>query len=149
NIYQVSAGAQLMHDAGFTRARIEIPWNDMSYQDPTKLVPNALSVMTHLLQQFKANGIRPLILLNSNDGIPCPVQAVTLHVTKPAAAGAQQVQLDSASAALVRPLYTGFYQYKRDAGVIITSVSSSGMATLSQPLQTAIPAGPQNAVTLK
>ena len=149
NTYQISAGAKLLHDAGFTHARIEIPWNTMDYQNPGALTASELKEITPVLQQLKANGIRPLILLNSNDGIPCPVQNVTLNVTAAAAAGATQVQLDSASAALVKPGYTGFKQYGRDAGVIITSIDSSGLATLSQPLQTAIAAGPQSAMTLK
>ena len=148
NVDQITAGAKLMHDAGFTHARIEIPWNMMDYQHPGQFSAQELSIVKPVLQQFKANGIRPLILLNSNDGIPCPVQAVTLNVTSPAAAGATKVQLDSASAALVKPGFTGFKQFGRDAGVIITSVSSSGLATLSQPLHTAIAAGPQSAVTL-
>jgi hypothetical protein len=149
NVDQITAGAKLMHDAGFTHGRIEIPWNMMDYQNPDQLSKQELSIVRPVLQQFKANGIRPLILLNSNDGIPCPVQNVTLNVTASAAEGATQVQLDKASAALVRPGYTGFKQFGRDAGVIITSVSSSGMATLSQPLHTAIPAGAQAAATLK
>ena len=76
------------------------------------------------------------------------MKSVTLNVTAPAAAGATQVQLDSASAALVQPGLTGFKQFGRDAGVIITSVNSSGLATLSRPLGTAIAAGAQSAQTL-
>ena len=107
NTYQISAGAKLLHDAGFTHARIEIPWNTMDYQNPGQLTAQRAGDLNPILQQLKANGIRPLILLNSNDGIPCPVQSVTLNVTAAAAAGATQVQLDSASAALVKPGYTG------------------------------------------
>src|SRR5690242_11764510 len=130
NLSQVTAGAELMHDAGFTHARIEISWNMMDYQNPGQFSAQEMSIVKPILQQFKANGIRPLILLNSNDGIPCPIQSVTLNVTSPAAAGATKVQLDSASAALIKPGFTGFKQFGRDAGVIITSVNSSGMATL-------------------
>ncbi len=145
---QVVQGARLLHDAGFTHARIGIPWNDMSYTNPSQLGSYYVGVLTTELTAFKTNGIRPLILLDANDGIPCPVQPVTLNLTAPAAAGATTVQLDSASAALVQPGLTGFHQYGRDAGVIITSVDSYGNATLSQPLQSALPAGPQAAVDL-
>src|SRR5438552_18437369 len=81
NVDQITAGAKLLHDTGFTHGRIEIPWNSMDYQNPSQFTANTLSIVKPILQQFKANGIRPLILLNSNDGIPCPVQNVTLNVT--------------------------------------------------------------------
>ena len=145
----VDAGARLLHDAGFTRARIGIPWNAMDYSNPGQIVAGKLPLLTNELDQFKANGIRPLILLQSNDGIPCPVQSVTLSLTAPAPAGATSVQLDSASAALVQPGLTGFYQFGRDAGVVITSVNALHVASLSQPLGSAISAGPQSAVNLK
>lgn len=148
NTADVDAGAELLHDAGFTHARIGIPWNDMDYSEPGQIDPYYMPSLTNELDQFKANGIRPLILLQSNDQIPCPVQSVTLTLTSPALAGATSIQLDSTSASLVQPGLTGFDQYGMDGGVLITSVSSADVATLSQPLQTAIPAGPQSAVDL-
>lgn len=147
--YQMSAGAQLLHNAGFTHARISIPWNDMDYTNPGQLSAYLVPWFTDMLTQLRNNGIRPLILLQSNSGIPCPVASVTLNLTAPAPAGATTVQLDGASASLVQPGLTGFNQYGMDAGVLITSVASSGVATLSQPLQTALPAGSVSATTLK
>jgi hypothetical protein len=143
---EVDAAARLLHDAGFTHARIEVGWDSMSYSDPGQFA-NA-TALTNKLQQLEANGIRPLILLNSNDQIPCPVQRVTLNLTAPAAAGATTVTLDSASSALVKPGLTGFAQFGREGGVLITSVDSNGVAQLSRPLQTALPAGSQTAFDL-
>ena len=54
-----AATAQTLAQSGFTRARVEISWNDMSLTDPGQLSDPA-SVDT-LLGALKATGIRPLI----------------------------------------------------------------------------------------
>lgn len=144
----VDAGAELLHAAGFTHARMGIPWNDMSYSNPGQINSYYMPSLTNELDQLKANGVRPLILLQSNDQIPTPVQSVTLNVTSAAPAGATTIQLDAASAALVQPGLTGFNQYGMDGGVLITAVNGSDVATLSQPLQSAIPTGETSAVDL-
>lgn len=138
--------AQLMQDVGLTHARTEVGWNSMSYADPSQMA--STSKLTARLQTLQAHGIRPLILLNANAGDPCPNQTVTLTLAADAPAGATSVQLDSASVALVKPGYTGFDQYSKMAGVLITSVDSNGVAQLSQPLQSPLAAGPEKANTL-
>jgi hypothetical protein len=145
----VSAGARLLGDAGFTHARVGVPWNDMSYSNPSQLSPNYVPLLSNELHQLQSNGLRPLILLQSNDGIPCPEQPMSLNLTSSAPAGATSLQLDSVSAALVQPGMTGLHQYGRDGGVLITAVNSAHVATLSQPLQTALPAGATAAADLK
>jgi len=136
---------RLLHDSGFKRARLEIGWDQMSYSDPSRLANPAM--FTSYISAMRANGIRPLILLNSCACSPAPFTKGNLILTSPAAAGATSVQLSSSSVSLVTVGSTGFAQ--SGTYVLITSVSPSGVATLSRPLVTALPAGSTPVSTLR
>jgi hypothetical protein len=140
--------ARLLHDRGFTKARVELSWNELSFEDPSRFADEQ-GVRT-ILTALRANGLRPLILLNANSGDPTPSQSVTLRTLTPAPAGSTTVSLDPASAALVADGRTGFDDlgFGGDPDVLITSVSPSGLATLSRPLSAALPAGAHPATTL-
>ena len=143
---EASATAELLHDSGFRRARLEIGWDQMSYTDPSQIADPAK--WTKYISAMRANGIRPLILLNANDMAPGPMLALNLTVKAPAAAGAKTVSLDAASAAAVVPGLTGFNEDGVAAQVLIKSISG-GVATLSQPLPASLPTGPAAATTLR
>jgi hypothetical protein len=130
--------ANVLGASGFHHARLEEGWGNVSYADPTQLSDPTAFVTE--LQQLQADGIRPLILLNANDGDPGPEQNVSLNVTQAAAAGATTVQLDAASAAKVVPGLTGFNGTIANQE-IITAVNGANVATLSKPLPSAAPAG--------
>ncbi len=46
-----------------------------------------------LVGALARHGIRPLVLLNANHGVPCPVRRFTAGLAAPAAAGARSVRL--------------------------------------------------------
>lgn len=144
---EAPATAQLLHASGVTRARLEIGWGAMSYSDPSQLADPA--EWTTYLTAMRDNGIRPLILLNSNDEVPVPMKALYLTLTAPAAQGATTVSLDAASAAQVVPGYTGINEDSVAAKVLITSVNADDVATLSQPLPASLGTGQVLASTLK
>ena len=138
---KAEATARLLAESGVRRARVEISWSEIGYDDTSQLWRAAryrtiLSALAH-------NGIRPLILLNSNHGIPGPRRQVTLTTTASAAAGARSVRLDAASAALVVPRRSGFDSLttSKAAEVIITAVDANGVASLSRPLPVSLAAG--------
>jgi hypothetical protein len=133
-----SVVAGVLGASGFRRARLEEGWGNMSYADPAQLA-NPSDFVTEL-QQLRANGIRPLILLNANDGDPGPELPVNLTITQAAPRGAQTVQLNAASAAAVVPGLTGVNGSVANQE-IITAVDANAVATLSQPLPAAVPAG--------
>ena len=140
--------AQFLAQEGFKRARLEIGWRAMSYADPSQLQDPA--TCDTLLGALKAAGIRPLILLNANDGDPGPSTSFTANITQPASAGATTVQVDSASAQQLVPGLSGFdVPGGTAAAFMATSVSPSGQVTLSQPLPVAIPAGAYKVTTLR
>ncbi len=141
--------ARLLQGSGFKLARIEISWNQISYEDPGRFVEE--EGLRRRLVALREHGLRPLILLNSNQGGPAPAQAVTLTTTVAAPAGARTVTLDPASAAAVVPERTGFANlaFGGDPDVLITGVAPGGKATLSQPLPAALPAGEHAGATLR
>jgi len=142
--------ARLLGASGFRHARIEEGWGDVSYADPAALAAPAGFI--YELRILRANGLRPLILLNANQGAPGPLLPVTLTVAQPAAAGARTVRLTRASVASVVPGLTGFSDlegYPTAAQDIITSVGAAGTATLSEPLPVALNAGGHAGATLR
>lgn len=141
--------ARLMAESGFHRARIEIGWNSIDYDDPSHLSALGLKNLETFLTAFRDNGIRPLILLNSNDGQPCPVKLLTLHLTAPAAAGATEIHLDPADVEEVVPGRTGIPYKGHAAFQLIESVDADGRAQLSTPLRSSYPSGELKAETLR
>ncbi len=140
--------ARLLQESGFTLARIEIGWNSLSYENPTKFVDEA-NIYT-LLDALHNHGLRPLILLNANSTGPGPAKAIDLETTAQAAAGSHSVELTRASAAQVVPGKTGFdnLSFGGDPDILITSISKGKMATLSKPLPKALAAGAHAGATL-
>ena len=144
---EAMATAELLHDSGIRRARLSINWNQMSYSNPSQLAsPSWYSPYITAMRQY---GIRPLILVDGSPGGPMPMLSLKLNVTAPAVKGATTVSLDSASAAQVVPGLTGFNSGSYAGRVLIKSVNSSNVATLSQPLPAALPAGLAPASTFK
>ena len=62
--------ARLLQSSGFRLARIELPWNMLSYDDPGSFVDEAK--LRQRLVALRDHGLRPLILLNANSGGPRP-----------------------------------------------------------------------------
>jgi hypothetical protein len=145
---EAEATARMLAENGFRRARIEIGWNRMSYDDPGLLADRKR--LQALVGALVRHGIRPLVLLNANHGVPCPVRRFTADFAAPAAAGARSVRLTAASAKQVVPGRSGLDGpgYKA-AGVLFTGVAPDGTATLSKPLPQALVAGAHAATTLR
>ncbi len=149
---EATSTARLLAANGFKRARVEVGWDSISYDSPTQLADPGL--LRTKLQALKTYGIRPLILLNSNHGAPCPTRFFDARLVEPAAQGARRVHLDAATAQAVVPGRTGLNGTDSDgtakaADVLFTSVDSAGWATLSKPLPKSFAAGNQPAATLR
>ena len=140
--------AHLLQDSGFRYARIGINWSALTYSDPT-VFSNDTTIRARL-QALKRHGLRPLILLDANSLAPAPAKQVTLVTTAPALAGARTVALSAASAAAVVPGKTGFNKlsFGGNPDILITAVSAAGVATLSRPLLSPLPAGEHAGATL-
>ncbi len=140
--------AQLLHDSGFTLARKEIPWDAISYSDPSTL-RNEAKVQA-VLSALHEHGLRPLIVLNANSQDPGPSKRVTLETLAPTAAGARAVTLTPASAAEVVPGRTALNGLTfAGPDIFITSVDARHVASLSRPLPSLLAAGAHSATTLR
>jgi hypothetical protein len=150
NVAPADAGAtaKRLAASGFTRARFEVPWGAMSYEHPDQLQNPAW--VDAKLAALRDNGIRPLILLNSNDADPVPTRFFSARVLAPAAPGTRTVLVDKTTAQQLVPGLSGFDGPDGTAAqYMATSVSPTGLVTLSQPLQVGLAAGPQPAATLR
>jgi hypothetical protein len=147
---EAPATARLLAANGFRRARLEESWANVSYSNPDALTND--SEFRATLRALKDYGIRPLILLNAHQGLPCPAKPFTAVTVDSATQGDRQVHLAAATASQVVPGRTGFNsltgEYKA-ADVIFTAVDANGWATLSKPLPRDLPAGGYSATTLK
>jgi hypothetical protein len=145
------SAAQLLQETGFKLARIPMNWAQLSYDDPTKWRPVAEPVIRARLTALHNHGLRPLIVLDAYSGAPTPLKLVTLETVSPSPAGALTVTLTPASAAQVVPGKTGFngLTFGGTPDLLITSVSPSGVASLSQPLRAELPAGSHPGTTLR
>jgi hypothetical protein len=144
-------GAQVAEElaaAGFRRARIEVSWCRVSFDDPEHLTGLA-SLRTTLLE-LKNNHLRPLILLNANEGCPGPLLHLSVKVTAPAVAGARQITVNAASAAQIVPGHTGLDSTtKYEAAAILFTRVNGDTVTLSKPLPRALARGTYAASTLR
>jgi hypothetical protein len=142
--------AQLLTQSGFTRARLEIGWNQMSFANPSQL-ENPAAVDT-VLGALKNAGIRPLILLNANDSDPGPSLPFTADITQSAVAGATTVQVDSTTASKLVPGLSGFNFPGGPSAApafIVTAVSPTGQVQLARPLPAAVAAGTYPGLVLR
>ncbi len=134
---------------GFKFVRLEFGWGTISYDDPTKFVnPDRVE---KLLSACKRAGLRPLILLNSNQGIPCPSKQYTVKLTQAAAKGVTEVHIDPATLKDAVPNRSGLSNLSGNWGAqnIFTQIQPDGTCTLSKPLEKDLPAGNVPAMTLK
>jgi len=134
---------------GFKLVRIEIGFGNMSYEDPTKL--GNPDNFTKLLTACKNNHLRPLILLNSHHGVPCPTKLFTIQLTAVAKKGDREVHIAPGDLAKLVVGHSGLSQLTDywAAEALFTRIDPDGTAELSKPLPKDLPAGKVPAATIK
>jgi hypothetical protein len=143
----LAAIVQAVAEVGIRSLRCELSWNAFQYGDPTKLENNPKAYWQTVFQACKANGIRPLILLNGNAGLPCPFKYVPTTLTKNANQGETQIFI---APNLTFPVgYTGLSNYPACYPIITSYDPITGLCNLSAPLPTALSAGAITFTTLK
>ena len=130
--------AQMLAEHGFKRVRIDVGWGALDYATESTLSGGTVTA----LQEAKKWGFRPLLILNSNQAVPCPFKSSIHTVTTAAAQGATTIQLDATSDLTIG--YTGISylnQYTMNQ-VLVTAIDpTTNTITLSQPLPVALTAG--------
>jgi chitodextrinase len=147
---EIGTYAALMGRAGVRHARLEFNWGGMSYADETQ--PVDATLWRTQLRTLKANGIRPLILLNWHHGRPCPARVFSAQVI--GSAGSRTVTFRPPVGEPVVLGHTGISEGDTPHGsvgayyLIESYNAASGQATLSQPLRRSYN-GQTEAMTLK
>ncbi len=141
--------ARLLAGHGFRRARVEVGWGSIDYDDPTRMNEADRRNLETTLSALRDNGIRPLILLNANQGKPCPVRHGSLVLAEPALAGATELHVFPGEVDEIVPGRTGIDSDRLAAGTLFASVEADGTVGLSRPLDSDLPAGPLAVVTLR
>jgi hypothetical protein len=156
NIYpnEYNATAAIFKEVGISTIRVEIPWGNVRYDDPTKLTDGTLDEMRQLFAALQANNLRAIILLNGNSIVPCPYQTFEINLTRTANPGDRVVYLGELSVGNFDQIVlfkTGFVgQAYQSAFPLITAFdNTTGMANLSAPLNYGVNEGPIQFWTLK
>lgn len=135
-----AATAKLLKDAGFRSARVEFGWGSLSYDDLDKTLNE--KEYSKLFGALRKEGLRPLVVLNSNSAAPVPYKHLRFRLIEPAPAGSRELRLDKTTG--IRPGYTGLLRVlpQRMAYPLITAVDeSTGRCQLSAPLHRTLPSG--------
>jgi hypothetical protein len=80
--------AEALAWAGFRRVRLEVPWGSVRW-DEDGFDQGTAARLRQVLAALRKNGLRPLILLNANDGQPCPVRRLDVRVEQRAPKGSR------------------------------------------------------------
>jgi hypothetical protein len=140
--------AQMLARYGVKQARLEINWNQIDYNDETKIHDDE-AIRAKLLALQKHN-IRPLILLNANQGAPCPMIITRKTLSRNANVGDVEIRLEDTTG--IKPNYSGLSHITKEAWaaeILITEVNRHWV-TLSKPLPKPIEIGTQvDIATLK
>jgi hypothetical protein len=130
---------------GIKNARLEIGWGTVSYADESKL--NGAERLKAVLRACKIHGVRPLILLNANSGVPGPTEFAQRTLAREAKKGDRRVELTDAAGLRVGLSGLANLSDYRASEALITVIADHALL-LSKPLPKNLgKAGTQVAVT--
>lgn len=130
---------KLLSDSGFRWIRLEFGWGAVAWSEST--FTNSATIQ-RILVAARRHGVKPLILLNANQGAPVPYQAYARRVLAGGTVGSRQLRLDDVSGLV--PGYSGLSNLTRAwmAEVLFTSIDAgTSTVQLSKPLPKPIPNG--------
>ncbi|MEI7727971.1 MAG: hypothetical protein WCO56_00250 [Verrucomicrobiota bacterium] len=138
---------RLLAETGFKTFRMEIGWGEMGWEE-NRL--NAEAKIRRRLELCVQYGIRPTLLINSHQGVPCPVKFFERRLLADASKGAKTVRLDSTKdLVLGRSGLNGLSDYWAAEGLITAINEQTGEVTLSKSLPKDLKAGKLPMATLK
>jgi len=138
---------RLLAEAGIRAARKEIGWGDVN-GDETGTHQDAR--LKALFALFKRHGIRPTILLNCHQGVPCPMHGFEGTLVDDALKGATRVKLADPSAVTPgRTGLSGLTDYWAAEAIIVSVDKATGECVLSKPLPKDLKAGKVPMATLR
>jgi hypothetical protein len=140
-------GIRLLAETGFKTFRIEIGWGEMNW-DETAL--NNESRMRRRLELCARYGIRPTLLINAHQGVPCPVKFFDRRLLDDARKGSRTVHLDNVQDLVIgRSGLSGLSDYWAAEALVTAINTDRGEVTLSKPLPKDLKTGRVGMATLK
>ena len=137
---------RLLAEAGFKTFRIEIGFGSVDWDE--KGIANE-ERMRKLLGLCKRYGIRPTMLLNAHQGVPCPLKFFTRRLVADAPQGSREIRLDDVRDLTVgRTGLNGLTDYWAAEALITHVDERTGVCRLSKPLPKDIKAGDVPMATL-
>lgn len=138
---------RLLAESGFKAFRIEVGWGEMNWNEDALNNESRVRRQLELCSQY---GIRPTLLLNAHQGVPCPLRFFDRRLLADAPKGSRTVRLDDVKDLVAeRSGLNGLTNYWA-AEALITSIDpATGEVTLSKPLPKDLPAGRVAMATLK
>ena len=130
---------RLLAEAGFKTFRIEIGFGNVNWDE--KGLANE-ERMRKLLALCKQYDIRPTMLLNAHQGVPCPLKFFTRRLLADAPRGSREVRLDDTRDLVVgRSGLNGLSDYWAAEALITQIDERTGACRLSKPLPKDLKAG--------
>jgi hypothetical protein len=140
-------GIRLLAESGFKAFRIEIGWGEMGW-DETQL--NTESRVRRRLELCARYGIRPTLLINAHQGVPCPTKFFERRLLTDAPKGSRIIHLDNLNELVIgRSGIKGLSDYWAAEGLVTAVDIGTGEITLSKPLPKELKAGRIAMATLK
>ena len=121
----------MLAEHGVRQARFDIAWSLVNYWDESQL--NFADLLRKQLLACRKHGVRPLIVLNANAGVPTPLDRVERTLAKGAKKGDREVTLTDVSD--LRLGYSGLAdvtEYR--AGEVLFTALDGKTLHLSKPL---------------
>lgn len=131
---------QLANEFGFSHIRSGPTMGQLTYANPD--IMNGLSALNTTFTAYKRAGLRPLVLLNSNSGLPAPFQYLSMKLNQSASAGATVLHV-TGNFSQIKLRKTGLMgqAYQAAFPLIVAYDQAAGTVTLSAPLLKPISAG--------
>ncbi len=140
-------GIRLLAETGIKTFRIEIGWGEMSWSEAAL---NNEARVRRRLALCARYGIRPTLLINAHQGVPCPLKFFERRLLADAPKGSHSVRLDNVADLVVgRSGLNGLSDYWAAEGLITAIRPDTGEVTLSKALPKDLKAGPLPLATLK
>lgn len=141
-----AVAVRLLHEAGFRAFRIEVGFGSLRWeQDDFNNGPRLRAILA-LCRQY---GIRPTMLLNAHQGVPCPTHFFKRKLAAEAPAGSRRIRLaDTQGLVVGRSGLCNLSTYWAAEAFITAIDAVTGECQLSKPLPKALPAGDVAMATL-
>ena len=142
-----AVAVRLLAETGFKTFRIEIGFGHVNWDETA--FSNELRLRT-LLTLCRQYDIRPTLLLNAHQGVPCPVKFFRKQLVADAVKGSQSVTLADTDGLVVgRSGINGLTGYWAAEALITKIDEATGRCHLSKPLPKDLKAGGLPMATLK